>query len=447
MIQLVFGIYGGSKTLSSHHHTLRELTLSWSRYGYQGDIIEADTLDNLLNKVSESEYQLCFIQKAGHIIDEQWVPPCWNQERFYDHLYRFDMNIDFLVIGELENHNSVKQRLKDDCLLVNLHHYKKLNRPKSETFIQVSKDHSLPVRSFGEVMNRGRFYLASDNKPIFEQQLRKDPKLITGRSEMTEIQTSFLKGISSQTNNAQNGVFLFNIESYKDLENNSGIIDAIFSVAAGFKTNRILEVNGFTKDTNVIYYDYSKSALHIKKQIVENWNGEDFPSFVRHIFKTNPTPETFYQLWSGVTPENIDWKDVQWFWEYELTKWGSAAVFKKHWLQYQKLPHTYIHCNLLTDQQKLFTELQHYKTPFLWWSNAFFTVHSNWFYSYQERKNLYENWIKSLEFHSPNCRINGADYNNSSVNGFTAQEYLEQYSNITTNDLQPIKLNKTAISY
>ncbi len=447
MNQLVFGIFGGSKTTTTYHPTLRELTISWSRYGYQGEIIEADTLDELLTKVSEQQYDVCFIQKAGHVIDEQWVPPCWNREGFHNSLHKHILETDFLVIGEFEDSNSKKMVLKDDCLLIDMHQYKKLGKPRFETFIEVCKNHRLPVKGFSKTVNEGRFYLTASNPTSFELQLRKNPEQITRFSEMTASQTSFLKGIQSQTTNAQKGVFLFNIESYKDLGNTPKPIDAVFSVAAGFKANRILAVNGFDQNTRVVYYDYSKRALDIRKQIVENWDGEDFPDFVRQIFTTNPTPETFYQLWSGVTPENINWDDVQWFWDYELDKWGGAAAFKKHWMAYRNLSHTYIHCNLLSDQQKLFNEIQKYKTPFLWWSNAFFTVYSNWLYTYQDRKAMYENWIASLAASHPHCRINGADYNNTSVNGLTIQEYVEQYKNHTADELHPVKLNEIEISY
>ena len=449
MNALIFGIYGAPKSSGEGLHTLRELTISWSRYGYQGNFVEADTLDELLKNIASAKnendhYDFCFVQKAGHVIDEQWYPPPWNREGFHEALNNYLEGEDFFVIGELDN---AGKNLRDDCLLVNINQYKALGMPLFKNFVSISKEHNLLLMPFKEAINDGRFNLNSHSDSPFIKNLRKESTEILNLPGSTSAQNSFLKGLSNQTSNAQRGVFLFNIESYEDLINSSGKIDAVFSVAAGFKANRLLEVNGFDQNTEVIFYDYSKRALDIRQQIVENWDGEDFPKFIKTIFKTNPTPKTFYQLWSGVTPENINWKDVNWFWEYEMEKWGGAKAFKQHWLAYRQLPHQYVHCNLLTDQYLLFDLIGKYKRPFLWWSNAFFTVFSNWYYSFSERKQIYEQWIEALANSNPDCRVNGSDFNNTSVNGLTALEYFKQYKNHPSDELHPVKFSEIEILY
>jgi len=101
----------------------------------------------------------------------------------------------------------------------------------------------------------------------------------------------------------------------------------------------------------------------------------------------------------------------------------------------------------LSEQQKLWDEIQKYDHPYLWWSNAFFTVFSNWFFSMNQRKAIYEQWIEGLVMSNPNCRINGSDHNNSGVNGVTAAKYLEQYKSNPPTELSPVKINEIEICY
>jgi hypothetical protein len=43
---------------------------------------------------------------------------------------------------------------------------------------------------------------------------------------------------------------------------------------------------------------------------------------VGHYRLEVPPPGTYYQLWKGVTPENLDWKEIHRLWRQELEKWG-----------------------------------------------------------------------------------------------------------------------------
>ena len=58
-------------------------------------------------------------------------------------------------------------------------------------------------------------------------------------------------------------------------------LSKLYSVAASFKPNMILHHFGFTDETEVVFYDYSKPALAFKKLLFTQWNGEDYPSFIK----------------------------------------------------------------------------------------------------------------------------------------------------------------------
>src|SRR4029079_12982857 len=109
-------------------------------------------------------------------------------------------------------------------------------------------------------------------------------------------QREFLDVIARQTGNAQRGVFLWNIEPYADVVSDDADrprTATLYAVAAGFKPNAILQAHGFDAGTQVVFFDYSERALAIRRHIVEQWNGEDFPGLVRHLVHTFPAPQTY----------------------------------------------------------------------------------------------------------------------------------------------------------
>ena len=80
------------------------------------------------------------------------------------------------------------------------------------------------------------------------------------------------------------------------------------------------------------------------------------------LFQRFPHPDTFYQLWDDVTPENVDWKDIEFVWQRELNRWGGPDAMRDHWQAYARLEHEYVCCNLLTDPAPLLTRSRQ-RTP------------------------------------------------------------------------------------
>ncbi len=317
-------------------------------------------------------------------------------------------------------------------------------------FIQNCHLHNLSVSKFNTGIDNCRFDLAKSRNPRhFTQLIGKSVNHIDNAKELTFEQETFIKRIRKQLEHAKKGVFLFNIEPYDDLvpQKNSTPLDALFSVAAGFKPYRILFSQGFHQDTQVVLFDYSLKALEVRQFMIENWDGVDFVSFIKKLFNHFSQTEVFYQLWYGVTPETLDWDDMEYLWQQELVKWGGAEAFKVHWQACQKLLHKYIHCDLLKDRQEVLIEMSQYQNSYIWWSNAFFTIFSHWFYSASERKSQYINWVKDLAEVTPNCQINGADHNNIAVNGLTAQKYFEQFNQQHNDELIPQNLHSVEIQF
>jgi hypothetical protein len=479
MHDLIFALLSsGAEHKTQTNKTLRELTIAWSRYGYHGDLIEDSSVDQILMKAAQSSARYCLIQSAGHVIDEQWYLSHWQREGFYQGIQRIIKAEIFLVAGEPLTNEQGSIGLKTDCLLVDLEYYRTFDKPKfGETgdlpapveqsqlptdgpenvpdvsgwhFMQTCIKHDLPLIRFGDAINDCRFDLATGSSTgQFDKLIGKPVDEIDNTKNLTIAQAEFIQRIKKQLKNAQKGAFLFNIESYQDLtqQADSAPLDALFSVAAGFKPYRILFSQGFHADTQVVLFDYSLKALEIRRYIVENWDGVDFPSFVRQLFKRYPQQNVFYQLWYDTTPDTLDWNDMEHLWQQELEKWGGAAAFKHHWQQCRQLPHQYLHCDLLQNRQTLLNELSRYDNSYIWWSNAFFTIFSHWHYSPTERKAHYLDWITALSVAAPNCQVNGADHNNIAVNGLSARQYFLKFNQQHCDELTPQKHHSIEIQF
>ena len=152
--------------------------------------------------------------------------------------------------------------------------------------------------------------------------------------------------------------------------------------------------------------------------------------------------EVFYQLWANLHPDEIAWDDLQQIWLDEIGKWGGEESFKEHWNAYRNLQHEYIFCNLFKDQTSLLSAIDNRPNSAIWWSNAFFTVYSNWMHTADERKKIYDNWLVKLADRNPGIFIYGSDYNNINVNHIRIGEYLERYIAECSSYLNPCKLYK-----
>jgi hypothetical protein len=194
-----------------------------------------------------------------------------------------------------------------------------------------------------------------------------------------------------------------------------------------------------------VYFDYSPNALEVKKCIVEQWDGDDFPHFIRYLFKAYPHPETFYQLWEDLTPDDVNWDDINELWQRELDRWGGARILRDHWQRYRDLRHEYLHCDVLTDSSALVKKMDNETGAIIWWSNAFFTVYGNWFYTSDERKLAYDRWIEQIASINPHLWLLGSDYNNISVNAVQAGEYCVEYQRSEGSCLVPCRLCETQI--
>lgn len=497
--RLVFGLLNTASRVgdAAAAEKLRSFTISWSRYGYHGLIIEGREVDEILRRALELGYEFCLIQAYGHVISEHWHPKNSGRRDFLGELDDWMNSRRFLVTGHILKDAGGWFGLEDHCLLVNLAHYRALGQPafsadaqgprtlprpagdagssaplrlepsgESETatprlpgwsFIAESLRHNLTVYNFDEPLSGQKLFLsrgAGRETEAFNLLLKQNALILdAGRATdaLPRDYQIFLDAIALQTRNVKRGVFIWNIEPYSDVAEPPvdfpRPLRRLYSVAAGFKPNMILHTHGFDERTKVVFFDYSANALRVKKLLRDEWDGEDYPRFVRYVFKKFPHPETFYHLWDGRTPDNVRADEMDAFWRDEIEKWGGEQVIREHWQRYRTLEHEYLQCDILTEQERLLARIDDEPASVIWWSNAFFTVYSNWFYTIDERRALYHRWIEGLAAKNPNIFPYGSDYNNISVNHTRAHDYASEFSRHGENYLNPAGTHKYEIRF
>ncbi len=424
----------------------RNTTIAWTRYGYSGTILEEDTIPAVLVRAAEGGHRYCLLLAYGCVIHEQWPSGESRAHRdFFQAVREWTDRHPFSLVAIPDPHAEQSEPVRPLCLLVDLRQLESaVDRIQQGELPSMPPSLSRHLLDLGARSARHRRAM----EPLLGEGIaRVEHEACLG--QLTSDQRRFVQTVSKQTANARRGVFLWNIESYDDVEvPHDGFrppLSSLYSVAAGFKPNRILQTHGFDRDTRVVYFDYSPNALEVKQTLVREWDGDDFPHFVRYLFRKFPSPETFYQLWEGATPDTVTDSQLETVWSGELERWGGASAFRRHWQEYRRLPHEYVRCNLLEDSSALIEAIRREPSAVIWWSNAFFTMYGNWLYSASQRHRIYLRFIETISECNPDLYLLGSDHHNTNVNGVGAAEYRDRFRNNGGDDLSPCKLFRTVI--
>jgi hypothetical protein len=128
---LVFGLLDTSERLKDAGLAakLRRFTIGWSRYDYQGPLLEDTTVNGILDRALVSGYRWCLLQAYGHLFTENWDPKHWGRTNVAAALLRLLRDSGFLVYGPITGDETQGYGLDDQCLLVNLTTYAALGQP------------------------------------------------------------------------------------------------------------------------------------------------------------------------------------------------------------------------------------------------------------------------------------------------------------------------------
>ena len=129
--RLVFGLYE-ARPLDGDPSTcarLRELSLSWARFGYQGPVIEGTDAGPILDEALERGYEYCLVFASGTMFDENWYPAHWGHRDVHRSLGELMDDGDFLAAGRPPEGSGGSITIDERCLLVNLRRYAAAGRP------------------------------------------------------------------------------------------------------------------------------------------------------------------------------------------------------------------------------------------------------------------------------------------------------------------------------
>lgn len=497
--KLIFGLLDTSRQVPDRlvADRLRGLTIAWSRFKYFGSMIEADSVDVLLSEALKRNAAYCLIQAHGHILDEVWHPDGGEALDIYLALETWIRDTDFLVTGRIVGDDDKGYGLDDGFVLVDLGRYRTLGCPRfgepgdgprprvrprviagagaerarldptggtmsvvpaapGWSLVEASLRAGLPVYGLPTTVAAGVVDLRPDDETelaFLRRFLANDdgPATLTGAIPGGRRGQQFLNDLQGLTANLPHGVFIWNLEGYGDVElppeGFEPPLRSLYTVAAGFKPNRILETHGFDERTRVVVFDYSQPALAFRRLLQTRWDGTDYPDFLKAVFQEQAVANAFYVLWNGASPDTVSWPDIEARWQAELAAWGGARALRQHWRRFRDLRVDYVYCDVLANPTPLLERVRDEPASVIWWSNAFFSVHSNWFYSAADRRARYCNFIASLAERAPRLFLYGADCNNISVNFVQARPYHAWYDRAGGDELEPGKWHRHEIRF
>ena len=442
MSKYVIGIYDDRDTIRNKDlgNRYKELTEFFIRHikVISNDYIVDKTINQVLNKALASGADYCIIMCIGHFVSDP---------KFFTYIDSWIDKIDFFVTGHIIDKDSNNSQadsnnhywgLHKQCMVVNLKYYEEFGKPDwGDKFISEDKIELAKAK-------RSTTDIHDDYTPIFLEPTRetqictpyvdgwnfinkslenglkvynfhpkiRDTKKYTYPSKDIKTLKEQLTWVNNIITGAPNCVFFWNTEPYIDVvkasTKNIPKIKKLYAVAAAFKPIFMLHKIGFYDDTEVTYYDYSKQALAFKKILLEEWDGRDYPKFLRYAKSKYQINETH-----GASTEGKTYEDL---WKRELINWGSEDILYEHWQRYKKLKHKFIYCNLLENPEKVTNSIDNTEYSYIWWSNAFHTVTSHYTMSLEELKNHYnDKWVKEIENNNPNIRCFGTDILNNKL--------------------------------
>ena len=447
----IVGIYDDTQ-FSNHlskSQKFKEITEFFTRFKYFGPIIVEKSVNAVLDKALEYDVDYCIVQSVGHIIMEA---------SFFTHIETWIDKRRFFVTGHIMDKNKKNKNnpsgsvgyygLHKQCMLVNLDYYKKFDKPvfgeksSKEERVTKAKRHAKDIHDDYTPLSLTPTEESTVCTPLvdgwnfinkslengltvynFHPKIRNVKQYLYPNLSAAELSKQ-LSWINNIVEYAPTCVFFWNTENYTDLKYlDIKPIDTLYCVAASFKPNMILHKFNFNEKSKVVFFDYSKQSLAFKKLLVQEWDGEDYPSFLDWAYTKFKFNET-----GGAGTETMSRSEL---WQREISWWGSEKEIKEHWNRYKKLDHDYVYADICENPQKVTNKITGTGNEIIWWSNAFHTVNAQYLRGLAGVRQCYETWTKQIVNKNPNIWILGKDYLDRPVEGKQVKDYLDDYSKLS----------------
>lgn len=141
------------------------------------------------------------------------------------------------------------------------------------------------------------------------------------------------------------------------------IKDTVFQqyvgATAGFKLLYYAYTYGIDiETTKFIWYDFDPHSCAFKRDLLAEWNGIDYPAYVKSWCERNPEANTLLL------------KQVDKQWNNILEHFGGEHSWLDFWMQVQLCEHTVLEVDLVKDHKKI-TDMLENKSTFFWSSNIY----------------------------------------------------------------------------
>lgn len=448
---LVFGFWDRSKLIANDFvaKRSRDLSMMYLNSCFPGTPkIEHTDVDLILQVAAQSTARWCLVQSHGHMI---------LRFDFYRELEKYLQNPErpgFLVLGHILDRKDEFFEIHHQCFLVDLENYRRLGRPAFGAPSATPRKLDVPHRSPDNFHDdytppwlrpmpspEAREYKAvCDGWNIIDTSLRAGlevpnftnplrvfkhflyPEAYTAEFEralkspetkpdyeLNDGQRRFLSGMRQNWQGCRSSIFIFNTDDLRNVRkftDDPSKLDGLYAVASGFRALKILQVNGFTPQTEVTYFDYSAAALEFRKKLNASFDGRDFVSFLRKHendyfignYQARPRSASAIEIgdahFAERLPEHPDYARLETNWKNTVDAFGGENEFADLWKAVNRLPHRYIEADLFDTPSSVSNLIQadEHERILVWWSNSFSTESTHTFMPLERIDRAYANF-------------------------------------------------------
>jgi len=178
--------------------------------------------------------------------------------------------------------------------------------------------------------------------------------------------------------------------------------DQYIGATAGFKLFYYAYKYGFTTDTKFILYDFDPLSCKFKQDMLEQWDGRNYPAFVDDWIADNPDANANLR---DLTVER---------WPMVIDQFDGESNWLKVWNEIQQSDWQVIECDLIYGHDKLFAELENKRT-LMWTSNIYSYIIPKMLSKPFALETSFINLITNLNGLHDDCWFSGTDINDNDL--------------------------------
>ena len=253
-------------------------------------------------------------------------------------------------------------------------------------FLDSALSNEIKIDNFSQEMRDCRLFVYPEfeSNKLYQAFINRDSSLVTNPNQ--------IKWIKSLT--PKPTIWVYNSERYK-FDINLSSCDYYFGPAAGFK---YLDILNYNPECKFVLYDFSQLSLDWIENLKSNWNGKNFPKFLR---QQEPRFQKSYKYIDTSIEKNQ---------ENLFTDFGNEENFIKLWTQFKNCEVHFVNLNLFNlDKVREFLANYHSKLPFFYYSNIFATDYTILNYSLQDINNYHTLFLNTIKNHFSNSITHGSD--------------------------------------